>query len=253
MKKMKVLLGLVILTAFILGACSANQPANDTMDTTMDNSMDNSMNNTMDNSMDNNMEEPVDNSSNEIMDEGSDEMTDSGHDTMEEPSDDMMNENTGEDTGAMESDSDKPLWLTYEFEDASTGETFAISDFENSVVLVETMAMWCSNCLAQQKEIVKLHEMLGERDDFVSVGINIDPEEDIVMMATYVESYGFDWLYGVAPLDVFVDIGAKLGAQFQNPPSVPVVLIDKDGKIHPLPFGIKSAEALQMFVEPYLD
>ena len=35
MKKTKILLGLVILTALILGACSANQPVNNTMDNAM--------------------------------------------------------------------------------------------------------------------------------------------------------------------------------------------------------------------------
>jgi cytochrome oxidase Cu insertion factor (SCO1/SenC/PrrC family) len=241
MKKMKLMLGLVIFTAFILGACSANQPVNNTM------------NNKTDNSMDNTMEEPIDNSSDVVVNNDSGDMVDSGNDSMEDTSSDMMGADNEETADSTEAEKTLPLWYTYEYEDPTTGKTFAISDFEGSVVLMETMAMWCSNCLAQQKEIIKLHEMLGERDDFVSVGINIDPEEDIVMVAAYVEAYGFDWLYGIAPLDVYVDIGATLGAQFQNPPSVPIVLIDKNGNVHALPFGIKSAEALQSLVEPYLD
>ncbi len=241
MHKTKILLGLVVLTAFILGACSANQPVNNTMDTTMDNTTSNTM------------EEPMDSSSDEMMDESNEEMTDSSHDTMEEPSDEMMEEDTGEASDSMGDEAAMPLWYTYQFEDAATGEPFAISDFKGSVVLVETMAMWCSNCLAQQKEIVKLHDLLGERDDFVSVGINIDLEEDIVMVATYVDAYGFDWLYGVADLDVYLDIGNSLGVQFQNPPSVPIALVDKDGKVHALPFGVKDADSLLAFVEPYLN
>ena len=123
MQKTKILLGLVVLTALILGACSANQPVN----------------NTMDNAMDNTMEEPMDNSSNDMMDEGNDDMSNSPHDTMEDTSDDMMEENDGESADAMSEDGYMPLWYTYQFEDAATGETFAISDFEGKVVLVETM------------------------------------------------------------------------------------------------------------------
>lgn len=229
MKRMRTLLGLVVLTAFILGACSSNQ---------LDN---------------NSMEEPMDNSSNEMSDEGDENMSDSSHDNLEDTSDDMTEEESGNTDEMMEVESNLPLWYTYQFEDVTTSETFAISDFRGKVVLVETMAMWCSNCLAQQKEVVRLHEMLGERDDFVSVGINIDPEEDNVMVASYVEAYGFDWLYGVAPLDVYVDIGATLGVQFQNPPSVPIVLIDKDGNLQVLPFGVKDAETLLAYVEPELN
>jgi len=40
------------------------------------------------------------------------------------------------------------------------------------------------------------------------------------------------------------EISRLYGPQFLNPPSTPMVIIDKNGNPHPLGFGIKSAEDL---------
>ena len=42
---------------------------------------------------------------------------------------------------------------------------FTLADFKGKVVLVETMAVWCSTCLRQQTNVLALHEDLGERDE----------------------------------------------------------------------------------------
>ena len=39
--------------------------------------------------------------------------------------------------------------------------------------------------------------------------------------------------------------------QFLSPPSI--VIIDRHGEAHPLPFGIKSADELLQFIQPFLD
>ncbi|MCB2178666.1 redoxin family protein [bacterium] len=244
MRKMKILLGMVVLAAFVLGACSSAQPANDVMDNAMDNTMDNNMENETNISSDEMMDE-----SNDMMEEDSADMDSGEHDTMDNSSDEMMDE----DAGMMDEEMMGSLWYTHQFQDATTGQTFSVSDFKGKVVLVETMAMWCSNCKAQQNQIILLHEMLGERDDFVSVGLNIDPQEDLGMLSGYVEENGFDWYYGVASEEVIADISSSLGGQFLNPPSVPIVLVDQDGNLHTLPFGIKSAESLLEYLDPFLN
>jgi thiol-disulfide isomerase/thioredoxin len=134
----------------------------------------------------------------------------------------------------------------------STGETFRIADFQGKVVLVETMAMWCSNCLKQQQQVKALHELMGERDDFISVGLDIDINEDAGTLAKYVERNSFDWIYVVVPAEVGRDLGNLYGNQFLNPPSTPMLIIDAKGEVHPLPFGIKSAEKLLEALEPFL-
>lgn len=148
---------------------------------------------------------------------------------------------------------DTPAWFSAALTDARTGQAFAINDFKGKVVLVETLAMWCSNCKKQQGQVLALHALLGERDDFVSLGLDIDPNENAVALKGYVESNGFDWLYAVAPVEVAREIASLYGDQFLNPPSTPMLVIDRHGVAHPLPFGIKSAEELLNFLQPFLD
>lgn len=153
------------------------------------------------------------------------------------------------DSGAMSA----PSYFSVELIDASSGTPFRINDYKGKVVLVETLAMWCSNCFRQQTQVKALHDLLGERDDFISLGLDIDPNEVREDLKGYVESNGFDWLYAVAPAEVAREISQLYGAQFLNPPSTPMFIIDRDGEVYTLPFGIKSAEELQSALQPFLD
>jgi thiol-disulfide isomerase/thioredoxin len=148
---------------------------------------------------------------------------------------------------------DSPAWFSASFTDARTGAAFSINDLKGKVILVETMAMWCSNCRQQQGQVKALREALGQRDDFVAIGLDIDPNENLANLKTYVETNGFDWLYAVPSADVSREISSLYGAQFLNPPSTPIVLIDRHGVATALPFGVKSAEQLLQFIQPLLD
>lgn len=235
MRKFTLILGSILLGSLALAACASGQSANNVMS------------------------DQVQNTSGTMSDEMSDEMTeDMKDDGMSDTADDMMGDNASEDhqempETAVEEDTSDPTWLDYQFTDAVTGETFSISGFKGKVVLVETMAMWCSNCMKQQIQVRELHERLGERDDFIGIGIDVDLNEDLGMLAAYVQKNEFSWLYSVASTEVLAGIQDSLGGQFLNPPSTPIVLFDKEGNPHALPFGIKSADELLGFVEPFLN
>ena len=146
-----------------------------------------------------------------------------------------------------------PNWYSAPLTDVNTGSVFTVNDNIGKVILVETLATWCSNCFKQQTEVARFHELLGERDDFVSLGVNIDPNEDIVLLTGYVKKNGFDWIYVVADGEMINEISSLYGPQFLNPPSTPMLIIDRKGNAHTLDFGIKSAEELLNSVFPYLD
>jgi cytochrome oxidase Cu insertion factor (SCO1/SenC/PrrC family) len=145
-----------------------------------------------------------------------------------------------------------PAWFSASLLDAKSGETFKIEDFKGKVVLVEPFAQWCSTCLRQQKEVIRLHELLGMPDDLISVSLGIDTNEDAAMLASYMDKHGFDWRFTIASPDTAREIGSLYGQQFLNPPSAPMLIIDRQGEAHPLPFGVKSAEDLQEALKPFL-
>lgn len=146
-----------------------------------------------------------------------------------------------------------PAFFSVSLTDAATGQSFTINDLKGKVILVETLAQWCSNCRQQQQQVIDLHQLLGERDDFVSLGLDIDPNEDVASLKNYIESNGFTWTYAVAPAEVSNEIANLYGDQFLNPPSTPMFIIDRKGEVHPLPFGIKSAQDLLAALQPFLD
>ena len=145
-----------------------------------------------------------------------------------------------------------PDWFNIELTDVQTGETFSMNDYAGKVVLLETMAIWCPNCLIQATQVEKLHEALGNPEDLISVTLDVDSHEDETVLKEYASSYGFDWHFVVAPLLVERALGNLYSAEYLNPPLSPMLVIDRDGNVHQLEYGIKDAETLQKIVEPYL-
>ena len=129
-----------------------------------------------------------------------------------------------------------------ELTDVQTGETFTMNDYAGKVVLVETMAVWCPNCIIQQHEVAKLHESLGYPDDFVSISLDTDLNEDDELLKAYVEEWGYDWHFAVSPRQVTHDLGNLYSAQYVNPPLAPMMIIGRDGTIEHLPYGIKDVD-----------
>ncbi len=139
-----------------------------------------------------------------------------------------------------------------ELTDVVTGETFRVSDFAGKVVLLETMAIWCPNCLVQAGDIRKAHEMLGEPEDLVSISLDVDLNEDAAALKAYVLEYGLVGHFAVAPLLMDRALGNLYSAEYLNPPLSPMMIIDRFGEVHHLPYGRKPAEALIELLTPFL-
>ena len=109
-------------------------------------------------------------------------------------------------------------WLGTPLVDATTSAPFKISDYHGKVVLVETMAVWCTNCRAQQEEIRGLEsQMMEQTNDLVVVSLDIDPNEDQATLKKYAQATGFQWTFAVAPPELVRTIGNTYGDQFLNP------------------------------------
>jgi len=145
-----------------------------------------------------------------------------------------------------------PEWFGMELTDVQTGETFTMNDYAGKVILLETMAMWCPNCLMQAGQVQKLHEALGYPEDLISISLDVDVNEDNDSLKEYAYEYGLEWHFAIAPLEVARALGNLYTAQYLNPPLSPMLIIDRDGNVHHLEYGFKDVETLQTAVEPYL-
>lgn len=173
--------------------------------------------------------------------------------SMQESTSEVMAEQVATSPESMNEETmDEPQWFNIPLTNVHNNEMFTITDFKGKVILVETLAMWCSNCKKQQTEVKALHEALGPDHQLISIGLDIDPNENANDLKAYTENNGFDWIYAVAPAELSREIANLYGDQFLNPPSTPILIIDRKGQVHPLPFGIKSAQDLMRYIEPFL-
>jgi thiol-disulfide isomerase/thioredoxin len=126
-------------------------------------------------------------------------------------------------------------WATATLTDVTTGETFRIADLVASgkVVFMETMAIWCSNCRAQQVEATAA---FGELDPEAVVWIALDVEssETAEALARYREDNGFPFTYVIADTDLARALVADFGEVVLSPPSVNIIVVGGDGRITPL-------------------
>jgi hypothetical protein len=131
-------------------------------------------------------------------------------------------------------------WAQVELVDVATGERFRIADLAGTTVILETMAIWCSNCRAQQGEV---YEALAELDPtrVVYVLLDVDPNETDTGLAEYRSQNGFTGVYAIAGQEVARALRDDFGDQVLNPPSTPMILIGSDGRVTLTPFGHKSA------------
>ena len=96
-----------------------------------------------------------------------------------------------------------PQWMEIELTDVATGETFKIGDFKGKPILLESFAVWCPTCLAQQKEVVSLEVVGGNgRDSAILLrrDLNLKSSGDLPCDLT-LEIDGLH--HGVRPIECF--------------------------------------------------
>lgn len=132
--------------------------------------------------------------------------------------------------------------LAFELVDVRTGARFTLGQLAaEKPVLVEAMAIWCTTCLAQQREVVDAHGFA----DFHTVGIDVDPNERAEDLAEYAVREGFDWRFAVADAELVQLLTERYGFGVTNPPSTPTFVISADGGVRALEFGrVRSADEL---------
>ena len=134
-------------------------------------------------------------------------------------------------------------WAAASLVDVSTGQTFRIADHAGRVIILETMAIWCTNCRAQQRDVkTALGELPAESVSYIV--LDVDPNEDGPSLAAYREQQGFEGRYAIAGTAIARALAAEFGDQVLNPPSTPVLFIGTDGRVTLTEFGHKSPDEI---------
>jgi len=118
--------------------------------------------------------------------------------------------------------------------DVRTGAEFTIGELAaRRPVLLETMAIWCTNCRGQQHQVVDAHGLA----EFDSISLDVDPNERADDLAEYADREGFDWRFAVADTDLVRMLRDRFGTAVLNPPSMPKILFRTDGSVELIGLG----------------
>jgi thiol-disulfide isomerase/thioredoxin len=144
--------------------------------------------------------------------------------------DEMMSPEESTGSAALDSDPLHALTLT----DVRTGEEFTIGSLAaDEPVLLETMAIWCTNCRSQQHNVVDAHDLAA----FHSISLDVDPSELPNDLVSYAEREGFDWAFANANAELVSQLRDRFGTAVAVPPSMPKILFRTDGSVELIGLG----------------
>jgi cytochrome oxidase Cu insertion factor (SCO1/SenC/PrrC family) len=134
-------------------------------------------------------------------------------------------------------------YLDIELTDAATGETFTLASLAGNVVAIEPMAIWCSNCKAQQNNVKDAYADIADAGvTYISLGI--DPGENKGALAKYAERNGFEWTFVKSPTELSRELSDLFGQQILSAPSTPLIVLDADGEVFTQEWGFHDPDRL---------
>ncbi len=97
-------------------------------------------------------------------------------------------------------------WKTAPLTNAVTGQSFTLSNFTGKVVVLQFMAVYCQYCLAEGRQLISVQQSLSGNSQaagqVVMVSVDVDPNENIATLKSYVQQYNFGapnssptWIY----------------------------------------------------------
>ena len=138
---------------------------------------------------------------------------------------------------------EREAFLDLELTDAARGATFTLASLAGTVVAIEPMAIWCSNCKAQQNNVKAAYADIADAGvTYISLGI--DPGENAGSLAKYAERNDFEWTFVQSPTELSRELSDLFGPQILSAPSTPLIVLDASGEIFTQEWGFHGPERL---------
>jgi len=134
-------------------------------------------------------------------------------------------------------------WRTAQLRDVRSGQLLVINDLYGKLVVIEPMAIWCTNCRAQQNEAREALARLNSAE-IVYISLDVDPNESEPDLARYADEREYPWHFVVASRDVARSLALSFGDQVLSPPSTPEIVVRPDGTAE-VSFGLTRAAELE--------
>ena len=126
-----------------------------------------------------------------------------------------------------------------------SGETYQISDFRGSVIVVNFWASWCESCKPEAADLEAAHQYYQPRGDVLFLGVDyVDTEPEAL---AYLEE--FQVTYPNGP-----DLRTKISQAFRITGVPETYIINQNGVIVYVRVGpFRSLEEIKSFIDPLLD
>lgn len=122
------------------------------------------------------------------------------------------------------------------------GSEVSLSDFEDSVVLVNFWATWCPPCRAEIPDLEEAYRAYQD-DGFVVLGINVEESHKVV--EPFVDSMGMTY-------PVLLDERGQVMQEYRARGLPMSLLVDRDGVIQQRHMGTLTADQLESYLDKFL-
>ena len=137
-------------------------------------------------------------------------------------------------------------WRSIPFVNVRTNQNMTFADFAGKTIVVETVSIWCGNCVAQQKESAKALTQLGDAAPvYISLDLDIaHPDDDAESVANHEDYKQFPWIFAITNKTLTRALITEFGYNVLNPPITPIFVIRPDGTASDLYTGNRSADEM---------
>lgn len=125
------------------------------------------------------------------------------------------------------------------------GETYRLSDYRGSVIVVNFWASWCESCKPEARDLEQAYQDYLERGDVLFLGVDyVDTEPEAL---GYLEEFGITYPNGP-------DLRTKISQAYRIRGVPETFIIDQQGIITHVQIGpYSSLEHIKSTIDPLLD